>query len=619
MCGIAGFSQIIDNQEEQTRLLESFASLQVHRGPDYTGISRTNSYTFIHHRLSLIDAESRSNQPFENEDFVLCFNGEIYNFLKLKQQLPNVSFKTTSDTEVLFHFLINFGIEKTLKELKGMFAFSFYNKKTDTLFLARDRFGIKPLYFHNYANGFSFASEIRTLAKIFTIKPDSFQTIMSLNSTAEGSTSYTLFPGIEMVKPGCFLEIKSNKVVHETSYYKFADDIDKNYYSELSKMPKKEIVATFDSLLQNAVDEMMVSDFKMGSFVSGGIDSSILTALASKNHKNLELFTANIKGKFSEYEDANTLSKHLGLPLYESVFQQNDFIDNWLEATVFNAAPLIYFTNGIPISRVAQVARQHDVKAVICGEGSDELFVGYSKLLAEQYKNTLLLPVNVLRKLYKIYPALSEYLFPSSKNRLDVFSVKLANGFKEDYLTKEGENQYNFISKNKRKYYVDSYEMMQKHLHGLLHRNDRMGMIHSIEVRFPFLHEDVVKFGLNLPLEYKTRTSLSVHNKKHPFKIDKWIVREISKKYLPQSLVAKKKNGLPIDGLTNLKIDKTFFENGYLQQKLQMSKDSLRFMLENENPYFIGKLASVEIFGLYYDLALEEKELQEKISNSIKY
>lgn len=619
MCGISGFINKTLSDSNRQILIKGLNELQIHRGPDFSGVWNKDSYAhFFHQRLSLIDGNSRSNQPFFNDDFVLCFNGEIYNFLALKQHLPAVTFVTTSDTEVLFQYLIHFGIEKTLRDIQGMFAFSFYDIKKKELFLVRDRFGIKPLFFVNNSAVFAFASESRTLAKGLQLKPDSYKTMMSLNSTLEGSSSYSLFNEIVNVKPGTVVKISSNLEISEEYYYKLSDQVDANYHKDLARKPKSEIVKEFDNLLSKSVDEMLVSDFPMGSFVSGGIDSSVLTAMAQKSQPNIQLFTADIVGKHSEYSDAVTLANHLGLQLHKTEFQPEDFLNYWITSTEYNAAPIVYFTNGVPISRVANLARQNNVKAVICGEGSDELFLGYSKLMAARYKKALLLPNEILKKIYKIYPALNNYLFPSESSVLDSFNIRLANGYKSEMLYEKGSELFSFVSKNEQKYYLDSFEMMQKHLQALLYRNDRMGMISSIEVRFPFLHEDVVKFGLNLPLEYKTRWTTQLHNKKHPFITDKWIVREISKKYLPQNLVAKKKNGLPIDGLNGVRFTKEFFKNGYVAQNLQLDDASLAYMLKNENPYFIGKLASVELFGLLYDFNESHQDIQQKINQFAK-
>ncbi|MES2863783.1 MAG: asparagine synthase (glutamine-hydrolyzing) [Bacteroidota bacterium] len=619
MCGISGFINKNLSENKKQILIKGLNELQVHRGPDFSGEWNKDSNThFFHQRLSLIDGNSRSNQPFYTDDFVLCFNGEIYNFLALKQHLPSVNFITTSDTEVLFQYLIHFGIEKTLRDIKGMFAFSFYDVKKKELFLVRDRFGIKPLFFVNNSEVFAFASESRTLAKALQLKPDSYKTIMALNSTLEGSSSYSLFNNVVKVKAGTVVKIASNLEISEDYYYKLSDQVDANYHKELAKKPKSEIVKEFDNLLSKSVEEMLVSDFPMGSFVSGGIDSSILTAMAKKSQPNIQLFTADIVGKHSEYADSLALANHLDLPLHKTEFHPEDFLKHWITATEYNAAPIVYFTNGVPISRVAHLARQNSVKAVICGEGSDELFLGYSKLMAARYKKALLLPHEILKKVYKIYPTLHDYLFPSSSGNLDAFNIRLANAYKSEMLYEKGSELFSFVPKNEQKYYLDSFEMMQKHLQALLYRNDRMGMISSIEVRFPFLHEDVVKFGLNLPLEYKTRWTTQLHNKKHPFITDKWIVREVAKNYLPQNLVAKKKNGLPIDGLNGVRFTKEFFKNGYVAQNLQLDDATLDYMIRNENPYFIGKLASVELFGLLYDFNESHQDIQQKIDKYSK-
>lgn len=617
MCGISGFNNNIVTHFNRNSLIKNFNELQIHRGPDYTGTWMNEDFTFFHHRLALIDGSSNANQPFFNENYVLCFNGEIYNFKKLKQVLSSVQFKSSSDTEVLFYYLVNFGIEKTLQDIQGMFAFSFYDIAKKELFLARDRFGIKPLYFYKNGSQFAFASESRTLAKALNLKPDSYKTIMAMNSTAEGSTTYSLFNHVENIQPGSFVKIDTQLNLSEHFYYRLANDVDVHLHNDLKKLSKKQIVDQFDNLMSKSVEEMLVSDFPMGAFVSGGIDSSIITALAKEKISDFSLFTADINGKHSEYEDAKALANHLKLPLFKTDFKPEDFLSYWVQATEYNAAPKVYFTNGIPISRVASLARQYEVKAVICGEGSDELFLGYSKLMAQRYKKALLFPHDLIKKLYKIYPALNNYLFPSNDSNLDAFNIRFANGFKSEMLYEAGNEVYSFISNKERKYYVDSFEMAQKHLHALFHRNDRMGMISSIEVRFPFLHEEVVKFAVNLPLEYKTRWTTKLHNKKHPFITDKWIVREISKKHLPKNLVSKKKNGLPIEGLNGLKFDKSFFKDGYLAEIMHLNNAALEHIIKNENPYFIGKLASVEIFGLLYDYQLSNEEIQSKINQFI--
>lgn len=616
MCGISGFLNKTNYHFEDEKIIKAFNELQHHRGPDYNGYSKSLNWHFFHQRLSLIDASTNGNQPFENENYILCFNGEIYNFLELKNDLPQVNFVSNSDTEVLFWYLIHHGIPKTLNSIRGMFAFSFFDKRKNELFVARDRFGIKPLYFTNQSNYFAFASESRTLAKVFGFKPDSYKMMMALNSTAESSHTFSMFNEIHTFKPGTYLKVDGSGFIEEFSYYQIADVIDVSYHNELKKLSTKAVVDKFDALLTKSTSEMMVSDFQMGAFVSGGIDSSIVSAIAKEKDPNFKLFTTDVLGKHSEYQDAKLLADHLNLDLKKTDFDTALFLSNWISCTEHNAAPLIYFTNAIPISQVAKLARENKVKAVLCGEGSDELFLGYSKLLAEKFKKPLLFPLHLIKKIYSIYPELKNYLLPSEKKDLNKFTVRLARGLKSEQLIEEGKQIYHFINKKELPFYLNSYEMSQNHLQGLLYRNDRMGMMHAIEVRFPFLHEDIVQFAMNLPLEYKNRWTSRFHNKKHPFLTDKWIVREIAKKKLPESLVNKKKNGLPIDGLNGFKIHSNFFKDGCIAELLQLDKKSLEYMLNNESSYFVGKLASIEVFAQIYDRQLSNNEIQNKINSN---
>ncbi len=619
MCGISGFHLKNDNQHEKTYIDNKLSSIQNHRGPDYLGKYEDTKYTFFHHRLSLIDGTSNGNQPFIINNFVICFNGEIYNYKILKNKIVNHTFISNSDTEVLLAYFIEFGIDKTLDDVKGMFAFSIYNTFNHELILVRDRLGIKPLYYINSKNYFAFASESRTLARVFHIKPDSFKTIASINSSAEGNDRLSLFNEIYQLKPGNYLKINLNFQIEEKSYFKLADFVSKERYFDLQKSSQKNVVKEFDELLNKSTEEMLTCDFDMGCFVSGGIDSSLLAAISKNTRNDIQLFTTDVIGKFSEYEKTKTLSTHLNLPLSKIDFTKNDFLTNWVNATENNGAPLVYFTNGIPITKVSKLARDHKVKAVLSGEGADEFFLGYSELLTKRYKNISLLPVNAIKNLYKINKSVYKYLFPNSKNDIKTFNYYLSHGFREQTLLEEGHEIYSFIPPNERKFHVDTFEMAQKHLHGLLHRNDRMGMIHSIEVRFPFLHEEILKFALNLPLQYKTKSSFRLHNIKHPFITDKWIVREVAKKYLPKSLVHQKKNGLPIDGLNGLKIHNDFFKDGYICELLQLDKKTIKYIVEKENPYFVGKLASVEIFGLLYDFDLSETVITDKILKNMNY
>ncbi len=601
MCGIAGIYEQNGNRVS-LEMVETMGNLTAHRGPDNFSFLGFNEHLGLaHNRLSFLDLSAAANQPFKDENYALIYNGEIYNFREIREHLTktyNVRFKTTSDTEVLFNSLIHDGIENCLKQLHGMFAFAFYDNIKDELWLARDRLGIKPLFYYQKNKTFYWSSEIKALAQTLHLKPDPLKTLFSINGSTETSNEYTLFNDILPVKPGSYLKIKSDQQKpREFFYYNILDDFEPERYRELERKSPNEILAEFENLLTSSIQSMLVSDVPLGAFVSGGIDSSLISAIANKNYSNLKLFTANVLGKYSEYKDAKILSDFLGKELFDYKFEPEMMLRDWAEVTYFYECPIIIHTNAIPFSNVARLARDSNVKAVLTGEGADELFLGYPRLLTERYNWLALLPVNFVKSFYKIVPGLDEYLFPNRKQSPIEFANQLIRGFESPCRDAEMEGKFDFLSETNKREQMLTIKMLGDHLVGLLHRNDRMGMMASIEARFPFLNEALVKFAINLPAKFKIRSSPRWHNYKHPFLTDKWVVRKTAEKYLPKSLAHKKKNGFPMNGHKYVRVKKEFFHNGWVAENLALTDKKQKFMLESQNPYFITKLASIEIFG----------------------
>ncbi len=601
MCGIAGIYEQ-NGHRVSLELVDIMGSRMVHRGPDnFSSLDFSENVGLSHNRLSLIDLSPAANQPFTNENYALVFNGEIYNFREIRERLTkthDIQFKSTSDTEVLFYSLIYDGIESCLRELRGMFAFAFYNKFTDELWLARDRLGIKPLYYFHKGSSFYWSSEIKALAQTLDIKPDPVKTLFAINGIAEKSSKYTLFNDIFPVKPGSYLKIKRGcESPREFFYYKIIDDFEPERYRELEKQPSAVILTEFERLLCASIKSMLVADAPLGAFVSGGIDSSLISAIAHKSYPNLKLLTANVLGKFSEFEDAKALSKHLGLELHDYRFKPEQMLSDWADVTYFYECPIVVHTNAIPFSNVARLARDLNVKAVLTGEGADELFLGYPRLLTRRYDWLAALPVNFVKSFYKLAPKLEEYLFPNHKQTPIEFANHLIQHFESPLRDAEFGDKFDFLGTTQKHEQLLTIKMLGDKLLTLLHRNDRMGMMASIEARFPYLDEELVKFAINLPAKYKIGRSLRWHNYKHPFLIDKWTVRKTAEKYLPKNLVQKKKNGFPMSGHKFVRIKKGFFNNGWVMENLALSNKTQDFMLESQNPYFIAKLASVEIFG----------------------
>lgn len=602
MCGIAGIFNNNGNRVSAD-LLESIGCTMTHRGPDNFDCVVFDRIGMSHNRLSLLDLSDAANQPFQNKDYLLTYNGEIYNFQIIRARLEkeyNINFKTTSDTEVLFYSLINDGIEACLKEIKGMFAFAFYDKKKNELWLARDRMGIKPLYYIRQNDNFYWASEIKALTKTLKIPLDPVKTLFSIGGLGERSRGNTLFKGLYSVKPGCLLKVDSSGEIRHSVYYNALDDFDIDYYRELDKQNPAQITAKFEELFVDSVERMLISDAPMGTFASGGLDSSLISAVAYQKYPNIKLFTANVVGKFSEFEDAKIVSKYIGTELYEYNFEPEMMLRDWAETTYFYESPIVVHTNAIPFSNVARLARDMKVKAVLTGEGADELFLGYPRLLTRRYGSLALFPDKILKKFYKLIPGLSEYLFPNADNNVLNFAGHLAQKFESQQLDDYGD-KFDSLDRNKKDEQVMTVKMINEHLVTLLHRNDRMGMMSSIEARFPFLDETLVKFAINLPTKFKIGRSRYFHNYRHPFLIDKWVVRKAAEKYLPHQIAYKKKFGFGMVGHRSACVDEKFFKDGWLSNYLELDSKAIEYLMKTQNPYFIGKLASVEIFGRIFD------------------
>ncbi len=599
MCGIAGIFQL-NGRPVPAGAAESMGRIMAHRGPDNFTVVDLPNVEIAHNRLSLIDLSAAANQPFRDADHVLAYNGEIYNYRELRKRLENehvIEFKTTSDTEVLFYFLIHYGIECTLREIKGMFAFSFYNRHENRLFLARDRVGIKPLYYAQVNGAFCWASEVKAIAKTFELKPDPIKTLFSIGGIGENSSKYTLYNDILQVEPGTYLAIVPGGEPQKNVYYRPVDDIDQARYDDLDRKPSSEVVAEFESLFDHSVRSMLISDAPVGTFLSGGVDSSLISAMAKRNYGNIKLFTANVVGRYSEFDAARSVSRHIGAEIFDYAFESEMMLRDWADVTYFYESPIIVHTNALPFANVAGITRKHGVKAVLTGEGADELFLGYPRLLTKRFDKFAAAPVSAIRSLYRLVPGLHEYLFPNTKNSLTNFAYDVVRKF-EPAASENGDiEKFSFLPEPKREEQYLTIKMLGPHLTTLLHRNDRMGMMASIEARFPFLHEDLVKFAVNLPVKYKIGRSLRWHDYKHPFLVDKWIVRKAAEKYLPRDISHKKKFGFGMYGHKFIRIKDGFFDGGWVGENLQLDRRSQLRLLETQDPYFIGKLASVEIFG----------------------
>jgi asparagine synthase (glutamine-hydrolysing) len=341
------------------------------------------------------------------------------------------------------------------------------------------------------------------------------------------------------------------------------DAVDETEYRRQEMAGWPAVIEEFDHLMQNSVRGMLMADAPMGAYVSGGIDSSLIAAYATPNVPNFKLFTANVMGSISEFDDAKKLASFLNKPLYDYPFTKEMALRDWAKVTWHYESPVVVHFNALPFSNVSDLARAEGVKAVLTGEGSDELFLGYPRLLTKRYDGFIQWPLSLLNWFYRRIPGLKSYIHSNegSLGVLDVFEQGV-QGFERQIRRESQISAYDYIPLEKQRDHYQSAQMLQEGIKSLLWRNDRMGMMHSIEARFPFLSEEVVHFGLNLPLKYKIGRTRHFYNFKHPFLMDKAIVRNTAEKYLPKDLYMKKKNGFPTYGLRHMKIQPSFFYNG---------------------------------------------------------
>ena len=616
MCGIAGLLQPHGESVDEAAL-QTMGCRQQHRGPDNFAVFVQQNFGCAHNRLSILDLSAAGNQPYCDERYVLVYNGEIYNYLDLRRKLEmdqGVIFQSTSDTAVLFQHLIHYGVPETLKAIKGMFAFSFYDNQEGLVYLCRDRYGIKPLYYTHCHTGFYWASEIKALTAVTEVKPDPIKTLYAAASISEHLNERSIFQNVQPVPPGTYVICLAGQAPSSPiTYYDIFHDIDEAYYRELEGMSATAVLQTFQNLMESSIKSMLMSDAPMGAFVSGGIDSGLIALIAAQHDPDLSLFTAHVVGQYSEFPDAQRLSQSLNRQLHEARFMPDMMLTKWAEATYHHETPIVTHTNSIPFATVAQLAHDCGVKAVLTGEGADELFLGYPHLMARRYRQYLLAPVRWLQSLYGIVPGLKAYLFPGQKRSIDGFFNLLVQGFERQRLRERGYDVFSFLPAQQIPQQYLTIQMIREGLISLLHRNDRMGMLASIESRFPFLDEQMVRFAINLPVKWKTARSHRFHDFKHPFMVDKAIVRRAALQYLPESLVYKKKNGFPMYGHKHIRVQPGYFAGGYVEQLLGLPPGAEAHMIDQEPPYYIAKLVSVEIFGRLFAYGQSSADITEHL------
>jgi len=577
MCGIVGYW---DKRDADTNVVEQMALRIQHRGPDGAGVwlSKAGDLAMAHRRLAIIDLSPAGHQPMDSPcgRYTLVFNGEIYNHPDLRADLEreggHFDWRGHSDTETLLAALRHWGVEKTLQQLNGMFAFAFWDSQEKDLFLARDRMGEKPLYYGNNNGCFLFGSELKAFQALPQWQPEIDRNALTLYMRHNTVPSpWSIYQGIKKLPAAHFIVISdAGKQISEPQCYWNLAEIAEQGSAMKSNSDSETLVGELDELLRDAVHGRMAADVPLGAFLSGGFDSTTVAALMqAQSDRPVKTFTIGFNEEgYNEAKHAKAVAKHLGTEHTELYVTPEE------TRAVIPRLPTIWdepFSDSsqIPTLLVSELARKH-VTVSLSGDGGDELFCGYNRYTQgyQIWQKLQRLPGPIRQlvgSLMQVFPgAPIEYLMSFLPKRFQVSHFadrlpKLAEVVKE----KSGESYYqNLISHWKtpdqivlnstepktifsrldqrptladfreQMMYLDTMTYLPD---DILTKVDRASMAVSLEARVPLLDHRVVEFAWKVPMSLKYKDGKG-----------KWLLREVLYRYVPRELMERPKMGFGV-------------------------------------------------------------------------
>lgn len=540
MCGIHGFIDQSLSNTTAVDLINKMANSTNHRGPDYLGIQQVDGGYFAHNRLSIIDLSSEGNQPMRHQHLTLVFNGEIYNYKEIKQELIQLgyAFTTKSDTEVILMSYLHWG-KSCVNRFIGMWAFVIYDAHKSKLFCSRDRFGIKPFYYIQDRSKFYFSSEIKSLrnSDLFSSDLNELQVMKSIQMGWISYQNQTLFKNVMQLEPGCNLTIE-NGLIQSDKYWEITEETTRN---------NQEIdINEFKDLFIDAVKLHTRSDVKVGSTLSGGIDSSSIASVVVKENILKELNTFSIyydgKGEIDERPFIEELIKKYSENINPNFLKPeiNNIKEQFHNITYHNDFPLL---GSSPISQyfIMKEISKFDIKVILSGQGADDYLGGYMHTYYRYYAD--LLSKGKFGKIISEAKLQQNYQQLGLKNALAIFNKSMASFIFNENSLLETEFKYgktNIFNAptfnlntplNSKLKTNEFHEAMLNYsnLPTLLHYEDRNSMAFSIESRVPFLDHRLVELAFKHPIHYKINNGYT-----------KWILRESMTEYLPKSIKERK-------------------------------------------------------------------------------
>ena len=553
MCGIVGY---IDKNDQEGLLLNDLIKSIKNRGPDSIGkwSDKFNGVYIGHTRLSILDLTDNGNQPMVSKKYIISFNGEIYNHLNIRKLLErkfkNIKWVGNSDTETICKGLDYLGIEALINKLNGMFAICIFDKENKDLFLVRDRFGEKPIFYSIYNDFFIFGSTIKSISLHpkfkKSISNDAFESYMRFGSI-RGSQS--IYENTFKLAPSTFLKYSYENSKVEIKKYWY----NTNFSFIEKQLNIKDIKNELHKKINTSVKSRMLSDVPIGGFLSGGIDSSLVCALMQKNQRNkIKTFTIGFEEeKFNESKDAEKISKIINTDHNEIILNKDNLLDNLEDLSQAWDEPFAD-PSKIPTLFISKITSKN-LKVVLSGDGADELFGGYNRY-RESY---------ILQKIFKEYSPLVSNILSNNKleklNKIKAF--KLNNKIKRIIFLIKESNEKNYYLKflwfsHHYKKIVNEYiydkkldleyskpdflSMTNDDLSNYLPNNiltkiDRASMFYGLEARCPYLDHNLVEWILNLDNRYRFN-----------FFTNKKLLKLILSDYIPKNFIPRNKKGFTI-------------------------------------------------------------------------
>jgi asparagine synthase (glutamine-hydrolysing) len=556
MCGIAGILNL-NGEPASPVLLRKMTDALAHRGPDGEGFYIDSFVALGHRRLAIIDLSAAGHQPMttEDENYTITYNGEVYNFQELREELKGLgyAFRSRTDSEVVLYAYVEWG-PRCLERFNGMFAFAIWDKKRQELFLARDRYGIKPFYYTFQGNALIFASEQKAITAHDLVKRElDPEALLEYFTFQNIFTDKTFLKGVKLFPSGCYATISVRALTFELSPVRYWDF---NFREPAERNSEEEYIEELDRLFSRAVNRQLVSDVELGSYLSGGMDSGSVTAIAATQLPYIKSFTcgfdlrsaSGLELGFDEREKAEFMSYLFKTEHYEMVLKAGDMERILPKLAWHLEEPRV--GQSYPNFYAARLASKF-VKVVLSGTGGDELFGGYPWRYYRAVVNDNF--EHYIDKYYKFWQRLipnkvvQEVFKPVWD---DVKHVWTRNIFRDVFQSHAGQltRPEDYINHS-------LYFEAKTFLHGLLVVEDKLSMAHGLETRVPFLDNDLVDFAMRIPVKLKLRNLTEVvglnENEPGPktaryfqkTRDGKLLLRKVMERYIPSKITEGVKQG----------------------------------------------------------------------------